>query len=569
MTTMKRQQSLFNLPLFIALATTFVAVFVIERGVWSATGGVFMYPLDDPFIHMQIARNLAFFHTWGINPQEFASASSSLLYTLILTVLFKLFSIKVWLPFLINCIAAIFLLAVVDGWLRRQQLGAWPRGLILCGLVFLIPLPVMIISGMEHTLQCLFCFLFLTRFASWLEDGAPEKKIDWPLMSYGILVVALRYEGLFLVGLAGLMLLYYRQWKTAFLMGGIALLPVIIFGIFSLAHGSYFLPNSVLVKSEGLTFSLKGLGEYIGNILVNKLTVVKTQVKIPGSPPPGISLLAAQRLLLILPLTYLSYRGALRRDRQYTQILILLTGVTVLHLALAATGWFYRYEAYLLLCTATIVSAIVWKYGKGERGPAGGLAGGDMVRPVAGGGDKLYTRLFAGLLLFALFFPFVLRSAAAWSNAKQACINIYQQQYQMGQFLKKYDDKEVIAANDIGAISYYSDIRIVDLWGLGSIDVARSKKGKYWTAPFLDSLVRKQGVKLALVYDEWFDPALLKQWTKVGTWTIHNNVICGGDTVSFYAIDPRDAAVLRENMEAYRQVMPAEVDVKTDYEKNR
>ena len=49
-----------------------------------ATGGVFMYPLDDPFIHMQVAKNLAFHQTWGIFPGEFASASSSLLYTLLL-----------------------------------------------------------------------------------------------------------------------------------------------------------------------------------------------------------------------------------------------------------------------------------------------------------------------------------------------------------------------------------------------------------------------------------------------------------------------------------------------------
>ena len=65
-------------PLFIAVLVTLLGVGVIERGILSQTGGAFLYPLDDPFIHMQVARNLSLHGVWGINPQEFGSASSSL-----------------------------------------------------------------------------------------------------------------------------------------------------------------------------------------------------------------------------------------------------------------------------------------------------------------------------------------------------------------------------------------------------------------------------------------------------------------------------------------------------------
>src|ERR1700754_2201575 len=110
----KTYNLLFDVPFIIALAATVIAVVLIESGIMRQTNGVFMYPLDDPFIHMQIAKNLAFSHTWGIIPGEFASASSSLLYSLMLAGIFKIFSANVLVPFIINCIAAFFLLAVVN-----------------------------------------------------------------------------------------------------------------------------------------------------------------------------------------------------------------------------------------------------------------------------------------------------------------------------------------------------------------------------------------------------------------------------------------------------------------------
>src|SRR6186713_1885301 len=97
-------------PLILALLATFVTVYFIEGSTLRQTGGKFIYPLDDPFIHMQIARNLAFHGTWGINPQEFGSASSSLLYTVLLAALFKLFAAHVLIPFIVNCVAAAVLL---------------------------------------------------------------------------------------------------------------------------------------------------------------------------------------------------------------------------------------------------------------------------------------------------------------------------------------------------------------------------------------------------------------------------------------------------------------------------
>src|SRR5918993_125564 len=93
------------------------------------TGGIFIYPVDDTYIHLKIARNFAEQGNWGINPGEFNSASSSILYTILLALLIKVFSSAVLLPLIINTVAGTILLIVVWKWLSRQGLS--PRSQFL------------------------------------------------------------------------------------------------------------------------------------------------------------------------------------------------------------------------------------------------------------------------------------------------------------------------------------------------------------------------------------------------------------------------------------------------------
>jgi hypothetical protein len=543
--------------LILALAAVVVPVAGIEYFVLRHTGGTFVYPLDDTFIHMALARNLSFHGTWGMNPYEFASASSSVLYTLLLAGLFKLFTVQVAIPFVLNCVAAVSVLVVVRRWLEKEGIPGWGQLVILLVLIFFTPLPILVICGMEHVLQCLFSFLFVFGFAGWLEGSIRmdrgKWRLPWPVIVYGMMVTFIRYEGLFLVAIACLMLAYYRKWGLAFRLGLISVLPLVVFGLWSVAKGSYFLPNSVLLKSEGAPLSVSGLLKWMDTIFVQKLTVVKTDGLPAGTPRPGISLLATQRLLILLPLAYLAFLKYIREQAAYGFILILLLACTVLQLCFASTGWLYRYEAYLVFCSTVIVGVLVWKYGR------------EVVRVGRGrsdGGRGVIVRWMAVVLVFAAAFPFVLRSAAAFSKTGRACINIYQQQYQMGSFLHRYYDRDVNAVNDIGAVSYLTNGANIDLWGLGNIKVARSKKGGYWTPGFLDSLCRAGNAGTAIVYEKWFSDSLLRRWTKVATWGIANNVICGDDTVSFFSIRPADVPVLKRNLQEFAPLLPAGVSVK-------
>lgn len=520
----------------LSLCALFIPVILTEYGVLKFTNGILSYPLDDTYIHMSIAKNLAQNNTWGINANQFSAASSSILYTVLLAALFKIFSANFLIPFVINVITGVILIIIIQKRLQKENINYISQFLIIFLVIFFTPLPALVISGMEHTLQCLFSFLFIFIFSDWYENFKNNKAVKLPASLYitGLLVCAIRYEGLFLVGIVCLILLWNKKISAAFLLGFISLLPIIIFGFYSVSKGSYFLPNSVLLKSTPVELSSTGAVSFISNILIDKLTLFKN----------GITSLATQRLLLILPLTYLMFRKFFADKNAYAQILLILAVSTLLQLSFASTGWFYRYEAYLVLCSVVIISLVVYKYGK----------------PYFQSQQKAVYPVLV-FVAFILFFPLLLRSAAAYTKAKQACINIYEQQNQIGNFIKKYYNKDTVALNDIGAVSYQKQSGVVDLWGLADIDVAKGKRNNYSTPAFLYKLANDKNVKIAAVYDSWFDSALLNKWQKVATWQIKNNVICGDSIVSFYAVKNNIAPLLKTNLTEYQKSLPADIKV--------
>jgi hypothetical protein len=132
----------------------------------------------------------------------------------------------------------------------------------------------------------------------------------------------------------------------------------------------------------------------------------------------------------------------------------------------------------------------------------------------------------------------------------------------MAQFLNRYYPAGPVAVNDIGAVSYYNDFPLLDLYGLASMDVARAKlAGTYDTAD-IERFTRASGAPIVIVYDYWFDRygGLPAGWVKVGEWHFTDCFVCGGDTVSFYATSAAQASTLRAQLDAYREALPARVN---------
>ena len=138
--------------------------------------------------------------------------------------------------------------------------------------------------------------------------------------------------------------------------------------------------------------------------------------------------------------------------------------------------------------------------------------------------------------------------------------SVYEQQFQMAHFLKQYYNDAPIAANDIGAINFYTNIDCFDLVGLGTLSVARELLAGTYTTETMEEGTRRFGVRIALLYDNWFDgrffPKPPPSWNKVGEWTLPHPSELGGQTVSFYAAQPVECAPLRANLAAYAPRMP-------------
>ena len=510
-----------------AVLGTMILVFV--RHSIAINDGRLIYPLDDAYGHMAIARNLAQHGIWGFSPiNGFSSGGSSLVWPLLLAGCFNIFGLCDWPPLALNVVAAIAFLFYAGSVIRRHTHSGLASALILLAVMYFSPLPTMVGAGMEHCVQILVCVVFVDLAARALADGETPDSVTrartWlPFWAFGMTMV--RYEGLFLLGIVGLLLLCRRQWRTAILCGAAGGLPVTVFGLYARHKGWHFLPNSLLLKAGVTPFA--SLDDFTA-------FVTKWYAAMIVNPHMYILLIGLVSALLVQRRRYATLwnRPAL--------LLTILLGGTLLHLQFAGLGWFYRYESYLLGLGILAVS----------------LALVDEAQAVLASPRPLFERgLNLGLLaLAALFFcaPLWSRAQDAWNQLGPASHDIYEQQFQMARLVRQSYRNKGVAANDIGAINFFNDIDLVDLWGLGTLEVADARRTNTYTRDTVRGLLKKHDVQVIMVYEPWsiLYGGLPPEWVPVGQWTIPDNVVCGFSTVTFFAPDatrvPRLAEALRE-----------------------
>ncbi len=87
--------------------------------------------------------------------------------------------------------------------------------------------------------------------------------------------------------------------------------------------------------------------------------------------------------------------------------------------------------------------------------------------------------LACGALALLLFFPLAMKGGRLLWFLPQCTTNIYEQQYQMGLFVRRYYQNSTVALNDIGAVNFLADIHCLDLLGLANAEVAGSETKTY------------------------------------------------------------------------------------------
>ena len=144
---------------------------------------------------------------------------------------------------------------------------------------------------------------------------------------------------------------------------------------------------------------------------------------------------------------------------------------------------------------------------------------------------------------------------------------IYLQQIQSARFLSTFFPNSSVAANDIGAISFFTDIHCTDLVGLAEGRIFSAKKAGLYTTEFMRSEAAANHVQMAIVYDSWFagtspfgfwkGPHLPREWVRIAEMRTPHSEIVGDDVVSFYAVDPSMAAPVRSALHQFAATLPA------------
>ena len=475
-----------------------------------------VYPLDDAYIHLSIAKNIALNGAWGLTPGEFQFSSSSPLFTAGIAAGMWVLGNHLWIPLFFNT-------GICFGfwiWLRRR-FSAWSIG--WCSLLFLAgPVPLLVLLGMEHVLHC-----WLASMLIWyaVEAMVENRTLTWRLMLLAILASSVRYESLFLVGslCAGLMLKQRFVEAGKLLLAGIV--PILVIGIISSLLDGTFLPLPIWLKGHAPGVSVIEWARWV-------LQAIRRLYENPFL------------LLLLLGLLWLACKTISQSGKASILLAyfsLILVSSLLLHLFFAEVGG-YRYEAYLviagLFCLAKGIEHIDWLGWKQMRIPQRWIAG-------------------TGISLFLL--PFIIRAGFFYVNYPLSTQNIYHQQIMMSNFVKRYDPTASLAANDIGAISYFSDIQLTDLLGIGDQTVARHRKSNTYTMEVVDSLAKERNIRLAVLHEEWVGKYLPESWVLIASWTISENFICAFDRISWYAVQPEERMLLRQHLQEFESQLPASV----------
>ncbi|HVU13759.1 MAG TPA: hypothetical protein VHD90_20925 [Phototrophicaceae bacterium] len=255
-----------------------LAAVVVSLIYIAAAGGNF--PLDDSWIHQTYGRNLALLGQWAFIPGVQSAASTSPLYTVVLSAGYKLgIDFHIWTHGL--GIVALAIMVLLGSRLAAQVAPDRKVLPLVTGLalVFAWHLIWAAVSGMETMIFCAFTLLLI--WLGWRELQ-PHRQTIGAVALHGVifgviagLATLTRPEGVMLAGIIGLALVIVRPnmtWRSLIIFGGaaaicfvIVLIPYLVFN-YHVTGG--LLPNTAAAKrAESAPYLAMSYFWRVGNLL--------------------------------------------------------------------------------------------------------------------------------------------------------------------------------------------------------------------------------------------------------------------------------------------------------------
>jgi len=421
-----------------------------ERQVPGGVG----FPLDDAYIHLQMARNLVEGGGFSFNAGEPVAASTAPLWTLFVALLYALPGDVVAA---VKAAGALLLFAcVLLTYLYAQAVGLGRKGMLLAALAvaltprFLWAAP----SGME--------ILFYTALATGgtvlhvLRFNAKPSYASTLLFAGAALA---RPECLILFPLAIL-----DRWRRDKEFGGIlalygshALLYLVLlapFAYFNYQHGSGVLPNTFYAKvgSYGLMGALaEGAWLRVGAALT--LYPLEQGMEL-------VRFAAENNLVLAVFVPLALVQTIKKREGAWLVVLVLLAFPIARGILAPFKGPTFQHGRYAAFLTPLLAVLGVW----------GARLAWDIVWQGVAVPHMVRWRQWAVRGLTVLALGSALVAAADYVRRYAANVgDINSMHVEMGRWLRANTPGDaVVATNDIGAIAYYSERRILDIVGLAS-----------------------------------------------------------------------------------------------------
>ncbi|GAB0157004.1 hypothetical protein CHRYSEOSP005_22730 [Chryseobacterium sp. Alg-005] len=504
----------------LSLVLFFLISFGYYLHVLSETEGHYVYLIDDAYIHLAMAKNFALYDVWGITKYEFSSTSSSPLFTYLLSILIKLFGNNDQLPLYCNSILGIGIIYILNRYYADFFKNTNNRVIAVLFTVFFAVLHLQLLLGMEHVFH-----VFLLVVNIFCLSNLKNRAFVFGFYSSLLLMGLIRFESMFYFVSLAFVLVLMKKWKEAVAILLVGFIPIAIFCYVNYQHSGYLFPNSVVVKGTKLTFD-SGFPLHLKTIMVDNFLLNKSFYKIGFFP-----------VMLCLIFILRDFKKKNFHDTVKSNfLLIVLSLVMICHSMFADLKGAFRYEAYILtgfsMALIPKVSGLFkdfWHYIKKE---------------------KLISVLVL-INTFLLLYKFSFAHLMLDNGGK----NIYEQQIQSARFLHTYYNTSKVVANDIGAITYFTNIHLLDIVGLGSKEMIPFNENKKTVDQdfenFLRDYTQHNKYDIAVIYDEWFHGHVPKTWKKAAVLKISNSMNVSQDEVSVYSVNPEHLEQLKENIRQF------------------
>ncbi|MBI4417573.1 MAG: tetratricopeptide repeat protein [Ignavibacteriales bacterium] len=455
------------------------AAFSVAMGSFAyfANGG-FGFPLDDPWIHLQFARNLADHGSFSYYKDEMpTSGSTAPLYTLMLTAGFLVTNHEILLSYVLG---ALFYLVAVAYFFKLAERIFPGRILYALGGTLLFALEPRLhwiaLSGMETTLFITLSLAVVHYYASrnGIGLGIAAGCLLWTRPEAVILFGALAAEFVYSFVIKDSHEQKELAAKSNWLTKSIGIAGVIALGYagFNLALSGTLLPNTYAAKLAYYSGTGTNFPAEVFRYLTDRHMVIVAILAAAGILQTGLQLSRRQHSMGLIPLLFssglfLAYWYKLPYLYQNGRYLMPVIPFYLL-IGLAGMEW--------ILATAA------------ERLP--------NVLSVA------RARLVGAGILAVLGLYFGLETWNARESYKDHCTYVSDRQVKTAFWIREnLPDSAVVATHDVGALAFYSGRKIVDMVGLISPEMI----ARIGNLPATKQFLVERGVTHLAVLRNWFE----------------------------------------------------------------